>query len=142
MNYLNSIGSSQKYNDIMLLVFRLFVGFGILTHGFPKLQKLLAAEETKFMSFLGLSPDFSLGLAVFAEFVCAIFLILGLFTRIAVIPLIITLMVAAFYSHSGDAFTDREEALLYLLSFLLLLVFGPGRYSVDGMISRRRESSW
>ncbi len=142
MNYLNSIGSNPRLNDIMLLIFRLFLGFGILTHGFPKLMKLMADEETKFMSFMGLSPDFSLGLAVFAEFVCAIFLILGLFTRIAVVPLIITLMVAAFFSHAGDPFTDREESLLYLLGFILILVMGPGKYSVDGMISSRRESRW
>ena len=127
--------------DIALLAVRLFVGFAMLSHGFPKLQMLLEGGDIKFFDFLGLGPKISLGLTVFAEFVCSIFLILGLFTRIAVGFLTFTMFVAGFVVHGSDSFDKRELSLLYLAVYVLILVLGAGRFSVDGMIEKRRRSS-
>ena len=128
--------------DIIIFIVRLFVGFAMLSHGFPKLQQLLSGQEIQFFDFLGLGQKFSLILAVFAEFVCSIFLILGLFTRPAIFFLLITMAVAGLVVHGSDEFAKRELSLLYLSVFLLLFTFGPGKYSVDGMISKRKESKW
>ena len=114
----------------------------MLSHGYPKLQDLLSGEEIQFFSFLGLSDKTSLILAVFAEFVCSIFIILGLFTRFAVFFLIITMAVAGLIVHSGDTFQKREASLLYLSVYLMLFAFGPGKYSIDAMIGRKREPGW
>jgi len=114
----------------------------MLSHGFPKLQQLFSGEEIQFYSFLWLSPKSTLILAVFAEFVCSIFIILGLFTRFALFFLLITMAVAGLIVHAADPFAKREMSLLYLSVYLLLFAFGPGRYSVDAMITRRRQSSW
>ena len=86
----------------------------MLSHGFPKLQQLLSGEEILFFDFLSLGPKITLVLVVFAEFVCSIFLILGLFTRIAVLFLVITMAVAGLFVHSADPFSKRETSLLYL----------------------------
>ena len=86
MNYFTSTKSNPLIIDLVLLVIRIFVGFAMLSHGFPKLQDLLSGEEIQFFSFMGLSAKTSLTLAVFAEFVCSIFIILGLFTRFAHLP--------------------------------------------------------
>ena len=142
MNYFTSTKSNPLIIDIVLLVTRIFVGFAMLSHGYPKLQDLLSGEEIQFFSFLGLSDKTSLILAVFAEFVCSIFIILGLFTRFAVFFLIITMAVAGLIVHSGDPFQKREASLLYLSVYLMLLAFGPGKYSVDAMIGRKREPGW
>ena len=142
MNYFTSTKSNPLIIDIVLLVTRIFVGFAMLSHGFPKLQDLLSGEEIQFFSFLGLSDKTSLILAVFAEFVCSIFIILGLFTRFAVFFLIITMAVAGLIVHSGDPFQKREASLLYLSVYLMLFAFGPGKYSVDAMIGRKREPGW
>ena len=141
MNYFTSINTHSKFNDVALLLVRLFVGFAMLSHGFPKLQMLLSGEEIKFFSFLGLGAKFSLGLTVFAEFVCSIFIILGLFTRWAAFFLFFTMAVAALFIHGSDPFDKREMSLLYLFIYLLILAFGPGKFSVDGMVSQRRENS-
>ena len=141
MNYFTSTKSNPLIIDLVLLVIRIFVGFAMLSHGYPKLQDLLSGEEIQFFSFLGLSDKTSLILAVFAEFVCSIFIILGLFTRFAVFFLIITMAVAGLVVHSGDAFERKETSLLYLSIYLLVMTFGPGRYSIDHLISRRRETS-
>ena len=142
MNYFTSTKSNPLIIDIVLLVTRIFVGFAMLSHGYPKLQDLLSGEEIQFFSFLGLSDKTSLILAVFAEFVCSIFIILGLFTRFAVFFLIITMAVAGLIVHSGDPFQKREASLLYLSVYLMLFAFGPGKYSVDAMIDRKREPGW
>lgn len=142
MNYFTSTKSNPLLVDIVLLIIRIFVGFAMLSHGFPKLQLLFSGEEIKFYEFLWMGPKSSLVLAVFAEFVCSIFIILGLFTRFAVFFLVIAMAVAGLFVHSEDLFEQREKSLLYLSIYLMLFAYGPGRYSIDQMISKRRESRW
>ncbi|MBW7674416.1 DoxX family protein [Chryseobacterium chendengshani] len=140
MSYSN-LKKDPIFIDIALLIVRLFVGFAMLSHGFPKLQMLLEGGDIKFFDFLGLGPKISLGLTVFAEFVCSIFLILGLFTRIAVAFLTFTMIIAGLVVHGSDSFDKRELSLLYLAVYVLILVLGAGRFSVDWMIEKRRRSS-
>lgn len=141
MSYLTSVKTNAVINDAALLLVRIFVGFAMLTHGYPKLQMLLSGEEIQFFDFLGLGAKFSLILVVFAEFVCSIFLILGLFTRWAAFFIFVTMAIAAFVVHSADGFDKREMSLLYLSIYLLIMTFGAGKLSVDGMISKRKENS-
>lgn len=140
MNYLNS-NSSSVPKDLVLLVVRVFIGFAMLSHGFPKLQTLIGGGKIEFYDFIGLGPQISLILTVFAEFVCSILLILGLFTRISLGFLIFTMIIAAFMVHGADAFDKREMSLVYLSVYLLLLVFGAGKVSVDHMIEKRKRAS-
>lgn len=140
MSYLNK-KVSPVFIDIILLIVRLFIGFAMLSHGFPKLQMLLEGGNIQFFDFLGLGPKISLGLTVFAEFVCSIFLILGLFTRIAVSFLIFTMIIAGFVVHGSDVFEKREMSLLYLSIYMLILALGAGQFSVDYMIEKRRRAS-
>ncbi|MEF9478597.1 DoxX family protein [Chryseobacterium sp. RRHN12] len=140
MNYNNS-NSGSIPKDIVLLVVRVFVGFAMLSHGFPKLQMLLEGGKIEFFDFMGLGPQISLILTVFAEFVCSILIILGLFTRVALGFLIFTMVIAGFIVHGGDPFEKRELALVYLSVYLLLLVIGAGKVSVDHMIEKRKRAS-
>lgn len=140
MSYFTSVKSNVYIVDLVLLLVRIFVGFAMLSHGYPKLQQLLSGEEIQFYDFMGIGEKASLFCAVFAEFVCSIFLILGLFSRIALFFLAFTMVVAGFIIHSSDPFKKMEMSLLYLSIFLLLFAFGPGKYSVDAMISRKRNS--
>lgn len=142
MNYLTSTKNNPLITDIVLLFIRIFIGFAMLSHGFPKLQLLFSGEEIKFFDIFGMGAKSSLVVAIFAEFVCSIFIILGLFTRIAVFFLVITMAVAGLFIHSTDLFATRELSLLYLSVYLLILAVGPGRFSIDAMISKRRESRW
>lgn len=136
---MNSTKINEEAVQFALLLFRVFLGIVMMTHGYPKLQKLMAGGNIEFMDFLGLGPAISLVLVVFAEFVCSIFLILGLFTRWMLIPLIITMLVAVFGVHINDSFGKMELGLLYLVGYIVLMIIGPGRYSIDGLISKRKE---
>lgn len=106
-------------------------GAAMITHGYPKFMKLLEGGEIKFADPLGVGVMLSLILAVFAELFCAVLVALGLFTRAAVIPLIVTMAVAAFVVHGADPFGKKELALLYLLAYILIFAGGSGSFSVD-----------
>ena len=121
---------------IWLLVLRVCTAGFMLTHGYPKFLQLMAGGEISFYDFLGMGPTLSLILIVFAEFVCAILIILGLGTRLAAIPLAFTMAVAAFVVHADDPFGKKEFALLYLLLFITIIVFGPGKYSADRYVKK------
>ena len=123
--------------NLGLLILRLSAGGFMLTHGYPKLQRLLSGE-LRFSDPLGLGPEVSLVLAVFAEFLCSILIVLGLGTRVATLPLIVTMSVAAFISHGSDPFARKELALMYLVSFVVLLLNGGGKYSVDHFLQKKR----
>lgn len=105
-------------------------GGGILTHGYPKLQKVLNGNF-QFGDPLGIGPEASLILAVFAEAICGALVIIGITTRLALIPLIITMGVAFFIVHGSDPFKTKEMAFLYLAIFLAIFFTGPGRFSAD-----------
>lgn len=141
MNYLNPTNSNTVFKDIILLVVRVFIGFAMLSHGFPKLQMLLDGGKIEFFDFLGMGPTVSLVLTVFAEFACSILLILGLFTRVSLGFLIFTMIIAAFVVHGADPFEKRELSLIYLSVYLLMMIFGPGKFSVDHMIEKRKRAT-
>lgn len=140
MNYTSSTNSDSVVKDIALLVVRVFIGFAMLSHGFPKMQMLIDGKSD-FYDFLGMGPQLSLGLTVFAEFVCSIFLILGLFSRIALGFLIFTMVIAGFVVHAADPFAKQELSMAYLAVYLLLMVFGVGKVSVDYMIEKRKRAN-
>ncbi len=125
--------------SIVLLIVRLGAGGMILTHGIPKIGRLFGEGPVKFADPFGLGPTISLGLAVFAEVICAVLIIVGFKTRLATVPLMITMLTAAFYAHWDDPFGRKELPLLFFLVFLAILAFGAGRYSIDGLMKKRRR---
>jgi putative oxidoreductase len=126
--------SAGAFNAAMLLL-RLGLGIIMMHHGYQKLIHFSDIQD-KFLNFLGMGTTVSLSLVVFAEFFCSLFLILGLFTRLAAIPLIITMCVVLFKVQGGAVFTDGETATLYLTGFIVLLFVGPGKVSIDSMIGK------
>ena len=99
-------------NDLALLIGRIAIGFLMLTHGIPKMQMLSSAAPSNFPAVLGMSAELSLILAVSAEVICSILIIVGLGTRLAALPLIITMLVAIFSYHAEDLFAKKELAIL------------------------------
>ena len=124
-------GVSSNSIHIALLLLRVGIGSLMLVHGVPKMGGLFSGGDIQFPSIFGLGATLSLCLAVFAEVICSIFLIVGLGTRLAAVPLIITMLVAVFYIHGNDPFIKQEMGIHYLLAYVLLLITGPGKFSLD-----------
>lgn len=130
---------STKYSagtfNVAMLLLRFGVGVLMINHGYDKLIHF-SAMKADFMNFLGLGNSISLTLVVFAEFFCSLFIIIGLFTRLSAVPLIITMAVALFMVFKGDVFGKGELPALYLAVYVVLLLLGPGKISVDGMTGK------
>lgn len=142
-------------NSLGLLILRLGFGGYMITHGWPKFQMLMRREFDQFPDPLGIGNTMSLIGAAGAEFVCALLVVVGLITRIACLPLVFSMGVAAFVVHSADPWTmgegarlymegeaerwsSKEPALLFMTAFLALALTGPGRISIDHLIFSKR----
>ena len=122
------------FNTAMFVI-RLTAGLLIMSHGYDKLVHF-AEKKNSFMNFLGMGSSLSLMLAIFSEFFCSLFLMIGLFTRIVAIPLVIEMTVILFKAHNGDFFGKGEMSALFLAMFLTILLCGPGKASVDGVMGK------
>lgn len=113
-----------------LFLARVFIALMMLLHGF---SKLLAFRELagNFPDPLGVTPVVSLLLSILAEVGCSILLLLGIFTRLATIPLIFNMIVAIWVIHGEDPFQIKELGILYLAFYILFFCLGGGRYSLD-----------
>ena len=131
MKKLFSTRTSESAFSFAMLILRLSIGsLMLMNHGLDKLIHF-SEKAGRFADPFGIGSSASLSLAIFAEFFCAAFIILGLFTRLACIPLIITMSVALFVAHQGDFFGKGELAGLFLAGFATLLFAGPGKVSLD-----------
>ena len=135
MKKLFSISYSDNGISFAALLLRIGAGATMLTHGFSKLMTF-AAKSGTFADPFHIGSTVSFSLVVFAEVFCSVFVILGLFTRLACIPLIIDMAVALGFAHHWQVFGDGEKTGLFLAAFLAILFTGPGTISVDRFIGR------
>jgi putative oxidoreductase len=141
MKKILSVNNTSNTTDIALLIARTGIALLMLTHGIPKLAMLFSEAPVQFPSVMGMSSQLSLGLTVFAEVICSGFLFAGFGTRLATIPLIITMLGAIVFVHGADPITVKEPALQYLLVYLVLLFAGSGKYSIDYLLQGKKSST-
>lgn len=130
MSLLRNSVKAKFDKSIGLLLLRLSSGGLMITHGYGKFMNVITGDLS-FADPIGLGPEISLILAAFSEFICAILIMFGLYTRLATVPLILTMLVAAFIQHGDDPLAQKEKALLFATGYLVLFFTGAGRYSVD-----------
>ncbi len=135
MKKLLSTNYSAPAFNIAMFLLRVTFGVFMMMSGYDKLVHF-ADQKNHFMDFLGMGSTFSLCLVIFAEFFCALFVIIGLFTRLSAIPLIICMSVALFMAHHGDVLGKGQHAAMFLCVFLIIALLGPGKASVDGISGR------
>ncbi len=128
--------------DVGLLILRVFVGLAFMTI----FEKVLPREgvwgpqpwfidDVAAMGFP--LPAFFAWVAVLSEFVGGALLILGLYARPAALMNCGVTAVALFSYHDGDVARTGLTAALFLIMCTVLLIAGPGRFSLDGVLARR-----
>lgn len=117
------VRASPKHISIGLFVLRVGIGCLMQVHGLQKLMGFCAMSGG-FPDPIGLGSQLSLSMAIGAEVGCSVLLILGLGTRLAVVPLAFTMLVALFLVHADDPWKVKELAGVYLLVYTSLLLTG------------------
>lgn len=138
MNKLLSLITSPKaigYNGIILFL-RVFIGILMMTHGLAKLNHFDQMANS-FLDPIGWGSKISLIMIIFAELGCSILLILGLFTRLAIIPLLFSMSIAILVAHGADPFSAKEMAVLYAGVYFVLFFTGGGTLSIDNFIYKK-----
>lgn len=142
MKNLFATDTKSSSQDLALLLGRTAIASLMLVHGLPKMQMLFAGGTVQFPPVFGMSPTLSLALAVFAEVFCSILILVGFATRLAVLPLIITMLVAVFSIHAADVFAKKELGLLYLVVYAVLFFAGSGKYSIDALMQLKERPAY
>ncbi|MGD8428330.1 MAG: DoxX family protein [Balneolaceae bacterium] len=105
--------------------------FIIYGHGFGKVMNVLSGHFPAGFDPIGIGPEISMILSAFAEGICAFLVLIGYWTRLASLFLIVNMSVAAFVQHASDPFGIKEKALLFLLIWITIFLLGPGKWSLD-----------
>ena len=121
--------------SLLLLASRLVFGLTFASHGLDKLQHF-SETAAHFPAPFALSGDIAVGLSIFGELVCGLAFAFGFLTRLTLLPMIFT-MIVAFTTVHGESVSGGELAFLYLVIFVLSWFAGAGKFSVDGVISSK-----
>ena len=125
--------------DVATLLLRILFGALFVRYGYMK----FAAYDTilpMFQDVIGIGAKLSFNLVIFAELVCGFLVLLGVLTRLTVIPIFITMAVAFFVAHRNDPFDMKAISLVFLGLSAVIFVLGSGKYSVDAMLFKKREN--
>jgi putative oxidoreductase len=124
--------------DIGLLILRFWGGgMMLMAHGLKKITSFGAMVE-QFPDPSGVGPTVGLVLVIFAEVFCATAILLGIKTRWASFPLLLSMMVASFIVHARDPWPKQEFALMYGVLYLVLMLTGGGRFALDRLTIKPR----
>jgi putative oxidoreductase len=137
-NLLFGTHTTGPVGDLGLLFLRLFAGLALaFAHG---INKLPPSERFvgRVAGFGFPAPEVFAWLSGFAEFGCGILVAIGLLTRPAATIIVGNMVVVVLFAHAGDPFGRRELPLLFGFVFLMFVLVGAGRYSVDALIRGRR----
>jgi putative oxidoreductase len=130
--------TQDSRTSIALLIMRLVLGTGMAIHGWPKIQNPTAWAGDGFPAFLQL-------LAAISEFGGGIAWVIGALSVLGSFGVLCTMAVAT-YVHAivkGDPFVGREgsyePALIYLVFSVLIMLIGPGKFSVDQYLFKTKK---
>lgn len=127
------------YVDLAIFILRVGVGFLMIPHGYSKLSRVLGGDYG-FRDPIGIGEVPSLLLTIFAEVFCSVLVLLGLFTRPALAVLIFTMVVVVFLVNLSKGLSGMEKGLLFLIPYVSLYIWGPGRYSLDYYIFGKKRA--
>ena len=123
--------------DWSMLAFRIFVSVEMMVaHGLKKIG-IGVEEAEKVPNPLHLPDAFNQFFATAANLFFPVLVILGLFTRVAVLPILAVTLMGYFVLHWNDSLLEKDMRFMYSVTFLLLFILGPGKYSVDHIITKK-----
>jgi putative oxidoreductase len=132
----------EKTSWVPILLARLTLGIVFAESGWGKLHNLPKVVE--FFTQLGIpAPGIQAPFVAGVELVCGLLILVGLLTRLAAIPLSVTMLVAIATAKMSDVHSIGDFADLTEFAYFVLLMWlaweGGGKVSVDHFLFRRRQ---
>ena len=136
----HAVALLDKQRGIALLLARLAVGLVFMSTGWGKIHSV--AKVTEFFASLHIpAPGFHAVVVGWSELLCGTALVIGLMTRLATIPLIVSMIVAILTAKRGDihGFFDLVafEEFTYLIILIVIAILGPGAIALDHLLAKR-----
>ncbi|SFD75150.1 putative oxidoreductase [Chitinophaga sp. CF118] len=118
-------------NNLAILIYRVLLGFELFrVHGLKKFR-VENGQREHVPNPLHLPDKLNGIVATFSDTVVPFLLMLGVCTRLILLPVIGVTAIGYFVVHRKDSAEVRDVPYMYTLSFLFLLVTGAGTFSVD-----------
>jgi len=128
-------------NNVALLFFRVAVSTELLVaHGLKKVGVGVSLPEVV-PNPLGFPDFFNQAFATTANLIMPLFIIFGLMTRIAALPILAVTLTGYFVLHFNDPILVKDVPFIYSVCFLLIFFTGAGKYSLDNYITDRKRST-
>ncbi len=128
---------TQSLNtDFATLLIRFIIGGMFIYHGYLKIENY-NTYMPMMQDIIGIGPKLSYNLVIFAEFGCGILVVLGFLTRLAILPILFTMIIAYFMAHEKDAFMMKMLPFIYMLLCVPIFILGSGKYSMDRLIFKK-----
>lgn len=136
--------SGYTYSNLARLFMRLFVGIMFMQFGIRHLVNYNEMVST-FPSVLGMSSEACLIIMIVIELVCSLLIMVGFLTRLSTIPPILSMMAAEYYilhdmlphisAYGLDSTQPGYLPVMFIGIYLFLLLAGPGKISLDYLLS-------
>jgi len=131
INYILFSDAGSKVNNLALMVFRILLSVELFrVHGMKKFR-VENGQKEHVPNPLHLPDKLNGMVATFSDTVVPFLVVLGLGTRLAILPTIGVTAIGYFVVHRNDSVEVRDVPYMYTLCFLFLLAIGAGTYSLD-----------
>ncbi|QEE50819.1 DoxX family protein [Flavobacterium alkalisoli] len=128
----------SSVNDLALLAFRVAVSAQlIVVHGLKKLG-IGVTQAENVPNPLHLPQAINQVFATSSNVIFPLFIIFGVLTRLATLPILAVTLTGYFIVHGNDPLLERDVPFMYSIVFLLILILGPGKYSIDNILHRKQ----
>ncbi len=125
--------------DVASLLLRLIFGGMFIYYGYLKIEGF-SQYASMFPDYLGIGHKPTYILVNSCEFIGGILLVLGLFTRLAITPIFIIMVVAFLVAHKNDPFEKKEIVFVYIFLSVVIFVLGSGKFSLDRLLFIKNKS--
>ena len=135
-----ALGYLARLHALAPLLGRLGVGLVFMSTGWGKVHHI--DKVTAFFTSLGIpAPHFQAYLVGYSELLCGTALVVGLLTRLATIPLMVSMVVAILTAKRPDLHGIFDlvgfDEFTYLVVLVMIAILGPGSLSLDAILVRR-----
>ncbi len=132
-----NVPAQKDQTQAAISFLRIFAGLAMLPYGFGKIANYEALSQNFFGDPIGIGMLPSLWLTIFAQVLCAIFLIVGWQSRFSAFMLFVNMAVATKY-HFFDPFAPTASLpIIYMAVYAFLLVVGGGSLSIDAILFKK-----